>query len=175
MCWQLTLLSFRTPSTQPGKDGYQLPWSLKSSRAFLPTAQSWEHRLCTLRYVADLNLTDYHASLIRAGQELFRKVTLGYFYQKLMISETRQLSKTQCTYRFSLEGFLVPKYFWAERTLSPKSYSSSSHETTATVFQVLIVCIAPDKCYLFPSKSLVSLIQSNFGFYLGFFLGKKDF
>lgn len=122
MCWQLTLPSFRTPSTQPGKDGSQLPWSLKSSRAFLPTAQSWEHRLCTLRYVADLNLTDYHASFIRAGQELFRKVTLGYFYQKLMISETRQLSKTQCTYWFSLEGFLGPKYFWAERTLSPKRF-----------------------------------------------------
>lgn len=58
-----------------------------------PKADLSGNALCAYTgYVVEPNLTDFQASLVRAGQELFRKVILGYFYQKLLICETRRLS-----------------------------------------------------------------------------------
>lgn len=127
-----------------------------------------------MRYVVDLNLTDFQASLIRAEQELFRKVILGYFYRKLLICETRRFSVAVYVPVFTGRVSWAQIFLDRRNTLTKKVIHPAVVKQQQLCFKswlfALLLTNATDSC-----KSPVSLIQSKFGFYLGFFLVKRSF
>lgn len=149
-------------STLHGKDSSLLSFSCAEicQRHCSPQPEAALSRNPFSAHMLDLNLMDFQASLIRAEQKLFTKVVLGYFCQKVLICENRTFCSSVHTH-FDWKSFLGPEIS------GQKEYShQNSHpvimKTTATVFQVSIVCAAPDKCYLLSYKRLISLIKLNF-------------
>lgn len=140
-----------------------------------PKAHPSGNTFCAyMGYVVDLSLTDFQASLLDLGRNSLEKSFLDIFIKAVDLwNQTTFRSSVHTSFHW--KGFLGPNISKQKEHSHHKGYSSSNRETRATVFQVLIVCIAPDKCYLLYCKSLVSFIQSNFGFYLGFFLVNRSF
>lgn len=178
MCWQLILPSFRTPSTLQGRDGSQLPCSWKSSRCTAPHSPKLTllgtHSVHTWGKWWTSALQISRHPWLDLGRNSSEKSFLDIFIKAVDLwNQTTFCSRVHTSFHW--KGFLGPNISEQKEHSHHKSYSSSNPETRATVFQVLIACIAPDKCYLLSCKSLVSLIQSNFGLYLDFFLVNRSF